>query len=224
MIRPKRSSLAPILALVIASISAEARAGFITYTVSTPTEVAANSGMTLAVPSFDSSLGTLQSITLSFSDSANLAGTVVNNSASAQTFSVSADVSFSVTFQGTQVLTNDLNATRTYTQLAAGATANFGTYSLVGASGITTILDPSQVTGFVDNTTMDVLFSMTTLSGVNGGDGSPVASFQNMVNGSVTIGYNFAPNVVPEPASLAMTALGGLLAAAFVRNRARPSL
>ena len=50
------------------------------------------------------------------------------------------------------------------------------------------------------------------------------ASFQTMMSGTLTITYNFiTPAVVPEPASIAMTALGGLpiATAGYFRNRAR---
>ena len=219
----KKSRLAQILGLVIASIGAEAHAGFVTETAATPSQMPTDLKVTESVPAFNSALGALESVTLSFSDRVNLTGTLLNKSASAQNFNIAENVIFNVSFLGNQVLTDELSSSKAYSQIASGGTAKFGSYVLAGNSGTTTIIDPTILAQFAGTSPLAFDFTTLTQVAITGGGGNVHANFSTMGDAVLTVTYNyFSPNIVPEPASLAMTALGGLLVAAagYARGRA----
>ena len=227
---PRRIQLALILgvALVTASTGSQASGGFVTYTVSTPANQMTDFSQTLTVPEFNSSLGTLESVTLSLSDHANLLGSLLNKSASARDFTISEDVNFSVALGGTSLLSNDLSAQKSYSQLARGATATFGAYSLTGTTGLVTVLSPTILNSLTGSSTASFNFATLTNQSIGGGGANANTSFHTTADATLTITYNYISNnvvSVPEPASLAMTGLGGLLVAAvgFFRNRTRAS-
>jgi len=220
-----RSFSVAILALVIASAGSEARAGFDTetFTVSTPVNAKTDFSQTLAVPAFNVAGATLSTVTFSFTDSANISGYLINKAAEAKTFTISDTVSFNASF-----LTYDLSdmreAEKSYAGLTTASTAIFGAYSLVGNSGTTTLINPADLANFEG--TSPLLFNLSAEAQVvvTGAGGNTTTLIDTTANSTLTITYGYiAPNIVPEPASIAMTALGGLLVAAagYGRNRVR---
>ena len=153
---------------------------------------------------------------------------MINKAAEAKTFSIADTVSFRASFM-TYSLSDMREAEQSYVGLTTGSTANFGAYSLVGNSGTTTLINPANLANFEG--TSPLLFNLSANAEVvvTGRGGNTTTLVNTTANATLTITYTFiAPNIVPEPASIAMTALGGLLIAATgcvgQRKKARASV
>lgn len=216
-----RTFLAPMMGLSIVAFCMPARAGLesVTYSASTPSNAPTDFSTTLSVPAFNSSMGTLQSVQLSFSDAATFGGTLTNNSATTKDFTINEDVNFNATF-ASQVLTDTLNGFTPYPTLGSGMMAQFGVFSMVGNSGMTTVTSPSMLTAYIGTSPLDLAFSASAVVTVGGSGGNAAVHISTVADAELTITYTFTPNIVPEPSSLVMTALGGLMAAGFLRRRA----
>jgi hypothetical protein len=218
----KTSNLGLIVALAIAFFGSEARAGYQSYTVSaTYAQQLTNLTTTLSVPPFNSALGTLQSVTFTTSDLATVSANVTNTANTAETFTVAAAVSFAITFEGSKVVTDTLSAQNTFQNLASNQTATFGTYKLAGAGTPTQNSIQSNLLNFEGTTPLTFGFIASAMVS-NGGQGGNVFINPTTKAGmTLNVSYTFSPSTVPEPASLTMTALGGLLVGAvgYVRHR-----
>jgi hypothetical protein len=227
MFFPTRSHCVAILALVIASAGSGARAGFNTetFTVSTPVNQKTDFSQTLAVPAFNVAGATLSTVTFSFSDEANISGYLINKSAGAKDFAISDTVSFRASFL-TYGLSDTREASQTYPGLTTGSTAIFGAYALKGNSGTTSLINPTDLVNFEGTSPLEFNFSAVAQVVNPNGGGNSTLLVNTRADSTLTITYGYiSPNITPEPASLAMTALGGLLVAATVyvgkRKKAR---
>jgi hypothetical protein len=216
-----RTFLAPIAGLSIVLFCMPARAGLqtVSYSAATASNAPTNYSTTLSVPAFNSTMGTLQSVEFSFSDASVFGGTIENISATTKNFTINEDVNFNATF-GSQVLTDTLNGFTPYPSLGSGVIAQFGIFSMVGNSGTTTITNPSMLTAYIGTSPLDFAFSADAVVTVGGSGGNASVDISTVADAVLTITYTFTPNIVPEPSSLVMTALGGLMAAGFLRRRA----
>ncbi len=162
---PTKSLPTAMFILALASIGSEARAGFgsETFMVSTTMNAKTDLYQALSVPPFDHPLDTLSVVTLSFSDEAKMSGGLLNRSATSKNFTITDTVNFNATF-GTYSLNDMLPASNTYSGLASGSTAVFGTYSLKGTSGVTTLINPTDLANFEG--TSPLLFNFSALASV----------------------------------------------------------
>ena len=214
--------------------SGPALGGFVIETVSTgPTLKTTDFSIALAIPKFDTTLGTLQDVVISYSDTSSISGSLTKTSASSQSFKVSESTVYSLTLGSNLLLTNTLTASQGYTSLAPFHAASFGAYTPSGSAGPLVLTSGSIFQAF-DTATSNIIvdFSTLTTTKVVGGGGNVSTGIYTWAGASVTVRYDYATSIhtalatVPEPSSVAMTALGGLLAATagWVRRRRCPGL
>jgi hypothetical protein len=233
----RRSYLALVLGLSIASISPQAQAGSYTEMVSTSPGLPTDFSKSLSVNPFDSMNGTrtLESVVLSYTDNLSISGTIANNSGGPETFTFKEDVKFTLALvtnpttippTTTTLLSNDPSYSIAATLVNSGDSLNVGPYSASSGAGPTTI-DPLNplINIFAGSDPVVFTFSTVTSTAFGGGGGNDAVNVNTLADATVSVTYNFTTNnvVVPEPASLAMTTLGGLLAAAtgYARRRVK---
>jgi hypothetical protein len=217
----RNSPLFAVIALAIGFASSTAQAGIVTQTVSTGDPQKTDFNAVLSVRAFDTSLGTLQSVTVQIDDEAFVNGTLTNNSASAATFNIAARVVFGVSFGGNSLVSDILSRSQSNILLNPSAQTIFGPFALTGSSGPIEV-DPSLLSQFIGTSNLSFNFGTSSNVQTSGYGGNVSSSFTTTADSTLTVIYTYtSPNVVPEPASLAMTAIGGLLAAGFTRRRFR---
>jgi hypothetical protein len=213
------------LGLAALAFAHPASAGFETQTVtfgSSGSPLTNGSTATLAFAQFDTSLGTLTSVTIQVSDSMTVVSQAVSFGAGTSTYTNFENTgTVVVTGPDATALSTSLSTTpgsgtitgvgtvlnvdsETNNNLGAGPTnvssANFGAYEGVGVGTF-------NVTAGANNS-----FSGST-------SGAVAASGTTTSYGSVTITYTYTATAVPEPASMAMVGIG--LGALVVVSRFR---
>lgn len=176
---------------------------------------------TLSLAAFDTTLGTLTSVLVALTATANVGGTVTNTSATAQNFKVTetTNVALSSGTASVNGVNVDLLSTQTYASLAPGATANFGPFvPNASASNAGTPLS-----AFIGS---PITFTASTLTGTTilGGGGNITNAIGTTASGTVTLTYTYTPTpaptptTVPEPASMALLGMG-LAGLGLIRRR-----
>jgi hypothetical protein len=221
LMKPLRHVIAGVMFLALASPVMASYASYNeTMTISSSTT---DFSQALAFKSFNASLGTLVSVQISYSDSAVISGFVQNTSASAQNFSVTEKSAVTLTYGTTAMLTNNLLAAQSYTNLGGnGASSNFGTYNPTGQATSTPISSGPVFKAFdgASNVTLD--FGTLTSTTVTGGGGNINTGIYTSVGATVMVDFVYTPfTVVPEPASLAMTSIGGVMLAIWQYRKRR---
>jgi hypothetical protein len=209
---------ATILGLICATFGAEARAGFVTYTASVPLQKTDFSALLSgSIKQFNSTPEqTLLSVTVSFTDSATITGSFTNMSSENQAITADYKVNYALSLGTDPALTLPVDThslTNSYS-VNAGTGLNIQPVPLSGSTSMT-IINPTALAYFEGTSSLDL--SLIAASSVNlpGHGGNLFTSFTTVADATVTVTYNFfSPNIVPEPASVVMTGLGGLLVAA----------
>ena len=178
---------------------------------------------TLTVAPFDTTLGTLSAVNLSFGASANVSGTVTNTSALARSFSESTNTVVALnSMSGTNIggLTLTLSTTQAFINLASNATALYGPFTPSGSTQVA----GTPLSAF---TAGPITLTASTLSSfvINGAGGNSVTTLVSTASGALKVDYTYnafnsgsQPASVPEPASMALLG-AGLLAAGVMRKR-----
>ena len=152
--------------------------------------------------------GTLNSATISLSGSAITNGSVTNTGAQAASFTITSSVALALSGPfASSPLSISFAPTANISNLGAGNTATFGPITGSNSSASLTGTPLSAFTAgpvtFTANTTTS---NMTT-----GGGGNNQTTLKTTVGGTVTIAYTYStppPATVPEPASMALLAIG----------------
>ena len=193
----------------------------------------------ISLPDFDPSLGTLNSVTLSFAGSLNTTLTIGNISAqtgspSNSSGTASTQTAFDIS-SGTLGLpslpTLSVSAGYPFANLSSSSGSN--TISGVQASGSASTGDydvpTPQIGDFIGTGTVSLPASTTSLTSISYFPLTAVTYAEATGNPSpsayltATVTYNYAPSTVPEPSSLAILGAGlaGLLGFFWRRRAAR---
>ena len=148
----------------------------------------------ISLPKFSPSMGTLTEVDLSITTGGAFTGTVTNNGADPQSFSIAEEISLVLSQGTTSLLNPKLDASQSFAALAGGGSADFGPFSPIQAASATYTSGPTF--DQFDSGPGDANLSLaTTTSQTSTGAGGNIAS--NLVTNAgavatVTYVYNVA--------------------------------
>ena len=173
-------------------------------------------GQTLPIPKFDSSLGILQSIKLTLAGQVQGDASYENLGAGPASVTLSLQAALKLQRPDGSVLAEIIPLA----SITANPSAYDGSINFAGSSGgtyiglsdsiteISTITNPADLALFTGPGTIDLGFSATG-SSTGTGAGNLITSFSTKAAGQVEVVYEYT--TIPEPATMGLLALGGLL-------------
>lgn len=220
----QRSFFGGLVILTALATADTARGGFVTETVSTGSQgTRTDFSINLALPTFNTDLGTLTGVSLVLDLSETMNGTITNHANRQESYQVTETSNFTLALYGQQLLTNTLSSQQTYSNLGSQAAASFGSYQTQARTAPVNVSSGSLFDAFLSKTGQtDLTLSSLTSTIVVGGGGNASTGIYTTAIGSVSVTFTYIPyaSSVPEPSSLAMTAAGlGLVSAAVFRRK-----
>jgi hypothetical protein len=218
-------SLSIATALAVTILAAPAKAATVTYTTSTPVPFTLTdwTPTSLLFQQFNTSLGTLQSVTLSFSSDLQTTLTVTNTALSSSSGTAKTELQLTINDGGNHLASSpqfDILSPAYSYSLNSGDSSSSGLLSQSSTSNNTYTTAPvlAEFTGTGNFGITATTFTQTVLSNTGGNTAASQVT-QADLTGSVT--YTYIP--VPEPSS-ALMALTGLGMVAGFRRFGRRSL
>jgi len=156
---------------------------------------------------FNPAWGSLQAVYITATNTVNIDGTVQNTSTGPQSFTFKAGSTITVTLPGfLGSLQASPLATAQAFNLPAGVTAPYGPISASADANYTYTL-PADMASFIGTGTMSLPGITQSTEIITGGGGNIVASLNTLSGATVWVTYTY----IPEPGSLALLALGGVV-------------
>jgi hypothetical protein len=212
--------------LALAAIAALAASPADAATIVQSHDIATATTDTFSFDKFDSNLGALDSVTLSFDGTVNVLGTITNNSNANKTFTLSENVVATLAAAGINLSTKLLSGTTQYTLAKKSDPIHSASVSLTGTGSDTDTLT-SGLSAFIGTGNLAVTFNQSSSFGA-----SPTSGILSLIpntRGKTTLTYNYtaftAPQdpvstgAVPEAATWAMMILGFASIGALLRRR-----
>jgi hypothetical protein len=211
--------------LVIGTLGSaiSARADFVTVTATVPLQTTDFTNLAvLPVAAFNHALGTLNSVQISFAASATFDGSLTNQSSTTSDFSLTEFINFTLAGHSITALTPSVTQSQSYTGVAVGATVHFGPFAPTATSATDTFTNGTLFNLFNGGGTVSG-FTLSTLTGtvVSGAGGNARTSLTTTAGGVMTVTYNYTATVTPEPSSIALIGIGGIVGLAGLRFRRR---
>jgi len=209
---------------IVLALAGMAQAATVTYSSGTAisssqsSSTATISASTLGVQQFDSSLGTLTGVTLTVNviettrvlvenTSSGTADITVTFDTGANYIKLTANGGYSSEKQGITFSSTDESQT-----LAAGETLDTGVHNSNAQTASVTINNSSDLAAFIGNSTVSgvslVIYNPTSVDTT--GD-KYSASTTRGASTTWTVTYTYTPSEVPEPVSMALFGVGGLV-------------
>ena len=229
-----KHALIPLTALVALAVgnAPSARADVTqTYTYTYPSSGTALTDLInipMPLTQFDTSLGILTGVNLSYSFAENQSGTVKNNATGSQNFKVTATTNYFLSDPGAnQLLFKDAVNSQTYTGLASGASSTFGPFN--PSNSVSVVLGPgdgSLFTQFKGNGTITLRADTTSGTTILGGGGNIQTTIVTNTSVTASVFYTYTVPQVPEPGTIGLFASmlmvgGGFGARRLIRKKAQ---
>ncbi len=212
----KRVFLFLFLTFMLTSLTASALS--LVYSASYPasgTGTLPFTNQTLSLPEFNPAWGNLTGVTMTFTDTySNATFSVTNTSGSTQTYTVTDQISNSLTGPGITALSAWEGVI--FGPTSTGAVTNGTTWNMPAQNGSksTAVTVTGSLASFTGITNLSYTLTNASLNPVvTGGTNTTTNSTPTVATLSITYNYN-----APEPATMTIAGLG-LLALGFVRRR-----
>jgi hypothetical protein len=217
-----------IAILLFAGIAVSAHAQVLIQPFTIPAETA-NFAITVNVPQFQASLGTLQSVMITLNGTvSNVSIFLSNNLSQPQTLTAQASFTLVVADPLNQInasttMVSTLNSGNPFTIPGGGANTYLGSSAAGSASSLTgngiALLNEFKGSG---NIAIPVSGTVTATNSINN-SGITESVTSNTVGGTGTVKYTYIPvGAAPEPGTIALLVSGGICALAVKRRRAGP--
>ena len=147
----------------------------------------------VALPRFDPALGTLTEVDLSLAAGGTAIGTVTNTSAGPESFLFTENERLTLSNGATSLLATTLVSSQNYTNLAAGASAQFGPFAPTNnaANVFTSGPDFNAFSGGPGN--INLTFQTRTSQTITGGGGNVGSNLITTAGGTVSVTYKYTP-------------------------------
>lgn len=201
-----------VLAVLCLAVAAPVWGDTVSYNTNSPVPSSTTDWTSiLAFPQFDPSLGTLTQVDLSLSSSFNTVLSVVNSSPNSSSGNARTELQITVQDVGNLLYAPEIDAFSpelNYSLSAGGSTSS--TLLAETATAVEDYTNSTILGQFTGGGTISLPASTFTQTVVSNTGGNTAASQMTTASLTGTVTYEYTPNAVPEPSTLALLAVGAI--------------